>query len=333
MVSPLWCVVLDAFGSLVRTQEIDAIIIGLYNEIVNTSGVAEQDVKREQGQPEIPVAAPPPQPAQVQASTNGHAPQRTGSRPSSSARPAPPASDATSDEDEDEGDGSGSDFEEEERKPSTSKAKLKASPQKRRLQEDPIPASSPPVPLAMATGMTDEEYARQLQEEMNAAARGRSTRGGGFQKRSKKGRSKKNGSTSNGGGGKKKYRTKDYIDDSDAGEGHDGSEEDDDDGDSDSNAGSDKPKKAKKRSGGGGGGSGGYMKELALSEPLQRVCGAPTVSLRQPSVAGKRLIWGCRWRDRLSSNSYGHTFARIIYKIQQRSPKSSTMTCSSRSLA
>lgn len=255
-------------------QLLDALVIQLYNEVVNSTGIPQEDVKREEAQEHFPVAQPP--------SVNGHAHvPESKPRPAATAtssRPAPPASDQSSEDAEE--DGSASDYDEdadEEKKPSTSAGKPKqpkASPQKRRLQQDAIPPeSSPSVPLAMATGLTDEEYARQLQEEMNAASRGRATRGGGFQKKARKGGSKKNGSSSAaGGGGKKKYRTKDYIDDSDAGEGHDGSEEEDDSG-SDASVTEKKPKK--KRAGGGGGG--GYMKELALSEPLQQVCGATTV--------------------------------------------------------
>ena len=152
---------------------------------------------------------------------------------------------------------------------------MKESPQKRRMQNTTFDASqsSPSIPLSMTTGLTDEEYARQLQAEMNAVARGRSTRGGGYQKSTSKGSSSKRKFA---GSKNKKVKSKAYISDSDGedGIGHHGNDENDI---SDAN---EKPKKRKtgsSASGAGGGTGGGYNKEMALSESLQTVCGAATV--------------------------------------------------------
>lgn len=134
----------------------------------------------------------------------------------------------------------------------------------------------------MTTGLTDEEYARKLQEEFNNMASlggGRSTRGSSSTRPSKKTKKSSTSKRSKGessNGSSSKYRSKAYIDDSDleGEEGHDGA----------SDSGSDAAPKKKKRkapssSAGGGGSGGGYNKELALSESLQKVCGVPTVCL------------------------------------------------------
>lgn len=167
-------------------------------------------------------------------------------------------------------------------KPPPSSSNLKSSPQKRKIEDvasSSFPASSPNVPLSMTTGLTDEEYARKLQEEFNSMASlggGRSTRGSGSRpsKKTKKSSTSKRGNKAESSNGStSKYRSKAYIDDSDL-EGEEGH------GASDS--GSDAAPKKKKRkapSSSAGGSGGGYNKELALSESLQKVCGAPTVCL------------------------------------------------------
>lgn len=194
----------------------------------------------------------------------------------------PEESEASEDNDDDEDDASASESEAEPRR----QQHLKQSPQKKKVTSasSSFPASSPNVPLSMAsTALTDEEYARKLQEEFNSMGGGRATRGGASRttKKAKRGKSSSSKGASSSSG---KYRSKAYIGDSDleGEEGHDGRSDENDDSTSDV------PKKKKRKTGGGGGGGtgGGYNKELALSEPLQKVCGVPTMS--RPKIV-KRL--------------------------------------------
>lgn len=136
--------------------------------------------------------------------------------------------------------------------------------------------------MATATLTADEEYARKLQEEYNnASSGGRATRGGASRttKKTKRGKASTSKAAASEKGSSKRYGSKAYIDDSDL----DGEERSNSRGDSDESASDAAPKKKKRKasSGGGGGTGGGYNKELALSEPLQKVCGVPTVSAMQ----------------------------------------------------
>lgn len=136
----------------------------------------------------------------------------------------------------------------------------------------------------------DAEYARQLSAQLNASARGRTTRGGGTSSRS-------NGaSSSSAAGGKKrkagasrssKVKSPSKIIDSDLSGSEAYGEEDDDA--SDGGAVKKKPTKRKRAAGGeGGAAKGGFGKEFLLSEPLSAVCGGQT-RLSRPQVV--KSLW------------------------------------------
>ncbi|KAK9897336.1 SWIB-domain-containing protein [Cystobasidium minutum MCA 4210] len=306
-------VLAESFGaSLIKENKeaIDALIIEAFNSIATAAGAASAPAPQPQASSSIShsnnVKSEPSNGGQ---SASSHVPAASAGAASASAQNGgsststasnnkqrerdrlkqqqPEESDASEDgADEDYASGSTSAEEQ------PSKKSIKQSPQKRKIDavaSSSFPASSPNVPLSMTTGLTDEEYARKLQEEFNNMASytgTRSTRGSGSGSRSSTSKNKKKSSSSNKRGksessGNGKYRSKAYIDDSDleGEEGHDRSD----------GSASDPPPKKKKRkapSGEGGGSGGGYNKELALSESLQKVCGVPTMS--RPKIV-KRL--------------------------------------------
>lgn len=207
--------------------------------------------------------------------------------------------------------------------------KAKAPSQKKRLLEADEPGpSSPAVPIASKIKaepqMTDEEYARRLQAEFNAAAGGRTTRGtgtGSSSRRAKGATTTKSGRSIGASG--KKIRTKAYVNDSDL-EDDDGVTGQSEDADSGSAPPASRPKKRKRAAGdgtegGGGNTGGGYNKPLALSESLQQVCGEPTMSrpqivkrlwiyireheLQDPSNRKKWAICHCVWLTVLKYNT------------------------------
>ena len=268
-----------------RLQAIDALIIEAFNEIATASG-AQDDAQQHFGQ-EVKVEAPRLTPDRSKQYANPPGLERqhpeTGSEPGKSY-----------DEDGSEQGAASSSHSDSYSKPAptpkvkSSNSNFKTSPQKRRLQDTNVPPdSSPSIPLALTTGLTDEEYARQLQEEMNANVRGRATRGGGFQKGQGKNGKKSKVNAGNRGVKGKKVKSKAYISDSDlSGEeihhksSHRRERSDSDEDDHDEA----KPRKKRIGGGSGGGGGGGYNKELALSESLQKVCGVPTVRSRNFTV-------------------------------------------------
>lgn len=308
----------DCYGQCIHAltrrnpQAIDSLIIDAFNRIATAAGATTAP------------AAPPQQQQQAnarnttQVDSNGnvvpkqeHHPGSTASAPNGSSgnhRAAESSSGSTtskqqrdrqkqqqpeeSEASDDDEDASASESEPEPKR----QQHLKQSPQKKKITSSAaaaassaFPASSPNVPLSIATtALTDEEYARKLQEEFNNLGGGRSTRNTGSRTTSKKAKRGKSSTSkaSAANGTSKRYRSKAYIDDSDLDgeEGHDGSDDNDD-------ADSDVPKKKKRKTGGGGGGGGtggGYNKELALSEPLQKVCGVPTVSFHTVSLVKRR---------------------------------------------
>ena len=191
-------------------------------------------------------------------------------------------------ESDDASSGSSSDYRARAKAKAKASAKPAAKPSSNKRRIDEVDSEDvKPKAAAVSAALTDEEYARQLQAEFNAAASSRTTRGAGTGRASGK-RARASGSTSKSTGGtkSKKHRTKAYIDDSDAGEFASGPE----DGSEGSDAGEDaesKPAK-KKRSGGGAGNlSTGYMKPLALSDSLAIVCGGPTMP--RPHIVKK--LW------------------------------------------
>ena len=328
-------------------QAIDALIIEAFNEIATASGVQPENSEQEQSGNRVAEAIQAPavkeELSETHAEQNGHYP---GTSTGNQYPPETTPGAGTSDEDDDDkgrsASSSYSDNANSSSKSKPSKPKFKASPQKRRLQDTNVPPdSSPSIPLALATSLTDEEYARQLQDEMNTQARGRATRGGGYQKSSVKNGKRAKGSTGSRGAKFSKVKSKAYISDSDLS----GDEEEhrkspqrrkrrnssEEDGDEEI------PRK--KRSGAGGGG-GGYNKELALSEPLQKVCGVPTV--RNPfylckhtdtSNADRKNAKRIRCHVPKLLSSSGCIFESTLYKIQPRDQILSTTISSLRYLA
>ena len=134
--------------------------------------------------------------------------------------------------------------------------------------------------------LDDEEYARRVSAEINAGARGRTTRG-----------SSANGAVSSASAAKRRKYAKSKVkspskiidSDASASEGPDGYDDNDDEDGGDSRS---KKKGVKRRrtkgDGDGGGAKGGFGKEFLLSEPLSAVCEG-AIQLSRPQVV--KALW------------------------------------------